>query len=131
LLDFFAAASSTAASSTTGADAQTVASVVATGVVATSDVPKTFKLSIRRGGAPNVQIECEKDETILDLRCNLARLVGGTFTEYKLTIGPYTMLDDMMSHNCIGEEVWLKRVKDKKTGRVTCVNGKSLDSDAD
>ena len=89
----------------------------AASVVISSEVPSTFELSIRRGGAANVKIQCEEDEIIVDLRCRLADKVGGVHSEYKLCVGPYTLLDDMKAHVCIGEEVWFKRVKPEKTDR--------------
>ena len=68
-----------------------------------------FVLTVRRHHGKSLHIECEADDSCLDVRCNAARKIQCDHWEIKLANGPFTLSDDTPASAYKGQTLWVKK----------------------
>jgi len=75
-----------------------------------STLPSTFKLILENVGGGCCQVECESDDTILDVKCRLAPFTDGEFTAIVMECPPFTISNEELARTYADQNIQVRGV---------------------
>ena len=75
-----------------------------------STLPSTFKLILENDGGGCCQVECECDDTILDVKCRLAPFTDGEFTAIVMECPPFTISNEELACTYTDQKIQVRGV---------------------